>query len=71
MKKRKLSQEERRQKYKDWSDVSMVGAMKAVAEGLGINRAALEFCVPKTTLKDRVSGRVKHGTKPVRVPFLS
>ena len=70
-KKSKLSQEERLQKYKDWSDVSMVGAMKAVAEGLGINRAALEFGVPKTTLKDRVSGRVKHGTKSGRVPFLS
>ena len=27
--------------------------------------------MPKTTLKDRVLGQVKHGTKFGRVPFLS
>jgi len=33
--------------------------MKAVQEGrLGVNHAALEFGVPKTTLKDRIAGRV-------------
>lgn len=41
------------QKYKKWSEVSMLGALKAVSEGtMGINRAATEFGVPKTTLKD-------------------
>ena len=38
----------------------MVGAMKAVEEGMAINRAATEFGVPKTTLKDRQLGRVEH-----------
>ena len=28
---------------------------------MGINRAALEFNVPRTTLKDRVAGRITHG----------
>ena len=28
---------------------------------MGVNRAALEFNVPCTSLKDRVSGRVSHG----------
>ncbi len=29
---------------------------------MGVNRAALEFGVPRTTLKDRIAGRVVHGT---------
>ena len=37
---------------------------------LGINRSALEYGVPKTTLKDRIAGRVKHGTKPRPVAYL-
>ena len=50
-------------KRKQWSEESMLGAIKAVQEGtLGVNRAALEFAVPKTTLKDRLSGRVIHGS---------
>ena len=40
----------------------MVEAMEAVRKGnTSINRAA---GVPRTTLKDRLSGRVLHGTKP-------
>jgi len=61
----------RPKKYKQWTDVSMQGAMKAVTEGMGINRAAMEFGVPKTTLKDRISGRVQHGSKSGRNPHLS
>ncbi len=36
----------------------MSGALKAITEGMGVNRAAEEFGIPKTTLKDRVAGRV-------------
>lgn len=32
--------------------------------GMGINAAARAHDVLKTTLKDRISGRVVHGTKP-------
>ena len=47
-------------------------AMKAVQKGdIGINRAAKEYGVHRTTLKDRVSGRVKHGTKSGPQPYLS
>ena len=49
----------------------MVGALKAVSEGMGVNRAALEYWVPKSTLKDRVSGRVSHGCKSGRAPYLT
>ena len=50
----------------------MQGALKAVAEGrMGVNRAALEYGVPRTTLKDRVAGRVQHGCKSGRSPYLT
>ena len=43
----------------------MVNAMKVVQSGeMGVNKADLEYGVPKTTLLDRISGRVVHGTKP-------
>ena len=55
-----------------WSDEAMVGAMKAVQDGsMGLNRAALEFGVPRTTLKDRIAGRVIHGTKSGPRPYLT
>ena len=42
----------RPKKYKKWSEESMTGAMKAVADGLfGVNKAADEFGVPRLTLK--------------------
>ena len=41
----------------------MKRAYDAVTDGkMGVNRAALVFNVPRTTLKDRVSGRVIHGS---------
>ena len=46
--------------------------MKAVASGeCGINRAALDYGVPCTTLKDRLSGRVEHGRKPGPALYLN
>jgi len=49
----------------------MQGALKAIAEGMGVNRAAMEYGVPRTTLKDRVAGRVEHGCKSGRSPYLT
>ena len=59
------------QKYRQWSEDSMLGALKAVAEGMGVNRAALEFGVTRSTLKDRVSGRVNHGSRCGRPSYLT
>ena len=42
----------------------MQAALDAVKEGMGVNAAARAYGVPKTMLKDRISGRVVHGTKP-------
>ncbi len=49
----------------------MLGALEAVSQGMGVNRAAVEFGLPRTTLKDRVAGRVEHGCKSGKVPYLS
>ena len=50
----------------------MTGAMKAVADDLfGVNKAADEFGVPRSTLKDRLSGKVVHGAKSRPTPYLS
>lgn len=54
----------RASKRKQWSDESMIGAMQAVADGLSITAAAREYGVPRTTLQDRVLGKVPHGKKP-------
>ena len=37
----------------------------------GVNKAADEFGVPRSTLKDRLSGKVVHGTKSGPTPYLS
>ncbi len=59
-------------KLREWSDESMLGAIQAVREGtFGVNRAALEYGVPKTTLNDRISGRVVHGASMGAQPYLS
>ena len=48
--------------YKDWTRESMLAAMKAVIEdGMSIRQAAEKHHVPKSTLGDRVSGRVLPG----------
>ncbi len=45
----------------------MLHAMEAMKTGkMGVNRAALEHGVPRTTLKDRIAGRVIHGTNIYR-----
>ena len=50
----------------------MLQAMEAVKSGsIGMNRAAIEHGVPRTTLKDRLSGRVIHGTNIGPKPYLT
>ena len=49
----------------------MIQAMEAVRSGkMGVNQAARAHSVPPTTLKDRLSGRVKHGRKSGPEPYL-
>ena len=45
--------------YKEWDEVQMGKAVEAcVNEGMNIRQAAFHFGVPKSTLGDRMSGRV-------------
>ena len=59
-------------KRKKWTEEGMKKAIEAVETGgSGVNRAALDHGIPKSTLKDRISGRVLHGRKPGPKPYLT
>ena len=60
-------------KRKQWTDGQMEAAIKAVLDSSAesINAAAWDYGVPATTLKNRLSGRVVHGTNPGPMPYLS
>ena len=58
-------------KRKVWDSEQMEAALWAVGQGQSVTRAARNHGVPKTTLFDRVSGRVTHGVKPGPRPYLS
>ena len=51
---------------KQWIDQQIHNAMEAASSGnVSISKASEMYSVWKTTLKDRLSGWVVHGTKPV------
>ena len=58
--------------YKEWSHDTMSKAIDAVTtKGFTVRRAALEFNVPRSTLNDRITGRVPHGKKSGKSKHLS
>ena len=59
-------------KRKQWSGEQMTAPMEAVTDrtAVSINQAAREYGVPASTLKDHLSCRVVHGTKPGPVSYL-
>ena len=58
--------------YKDWTQLQMDKAVSAVVtDGLSVRRAALQHGVPKSTLGDRISGRVKPGSTSGPPTYLS
>ena len=46
-------------------------AIEAVSQGMSVRRAALDFNIPKSTLNDRISGRVIHGMLSGRPKYLT
>jgi len=59
------STEAPRTKCKQWTENQMKNAIEAVKSGnSGVNRAAKDYGIPATTLKDRLSGRVKENALP-------
>ena len=58
--------------YKQWNDERVTRPMKAVNEyGMSVRRAAAEFNVPRSTLNDRMNGKVVHGTPSGRSRYLN
>ena len=58
--------------YKRWIPNCMTHAYQSVLrDGLSIRRAAEEFNVPRTTLADRVSGKVQDGRRSGRARYLT
>ena len=50
-------------KLRQWTNEAMEAAMRAVCDGeMGVNQASREYGVPTTTIRDRISERVTHGT---------
>ena len=60
-----------KKRRKQWSNESMLLAMEAVNNGTPVQYAARLHGVPRSTLRDRMSGRVEHGRKPGPSPYLS
>ena len=56
---------------KSWTSDEMLAAMSAVKDGMLVKAAAEAHGVPVSTLRDRIKGRVVHGTKPGPKPYLS
>ena len=55
-----------------WINENMQKAIVAVeGEGMSVRRASELYDVPRSTLYDRVSGKVEHGAKPGRSALLS
>ena len=57
--------------YRAWENVSMQNALKAVDKGEPVRRAAELYNVPRSTLFDRVTGKVVHGARSGPQPYLS
>ena len=45
--------------------------MEAIEKGDAIRMAAEKVSVPRSSLHDRVSGRVQHGKQPSKPPYLT
>ena len=58
-------------KSKQWSEESMLAALTSVRDGTPVLTAATLHGVPRSTLHDRVTGKVKHGTNPGPKPYLN
>ena len=49
--------------YKGWTDENMARALELVHnKKMSVREAAIRFNVPKSTLGDRTSGRIQHGS---------
>ena len=52
----------RGRKCKQWQEETMTAALEVFNKGKSVKRVPMEHRVPRTTLHDRHSGRVVHGS---------
>ena len=69
--KTRRNQTNRGAKRKEWTEEQIQAALGDVKKGVSGNHAADLNGIPRSTLKDRLSGRVIHGTNPGPVPYLT
>ena len=62
----------RRGKTLTWKENDMISAISLIKSdpSMSVRKAAVMFSVPRSTLRDRLSGRVAVGAKPGRKPLL-
>ena len=58
-------------KFKNYDERNVRLAVQAHSLGMPIRKAATLYGVPKSTVSDRITGRVLHGTKSGPVKYLS
>ena len=58
-------------KRKQWTDQQILAAIEVVENSCGTYQATKEHKVPKLTLKNRLTGRVVHGTNPGPHPYFN
>jgi len=64
-KKAESSPTNRPKNFKPWFNEFMLQAIAEVRDAtMSANMAGRTYKVPQFTLKDRISGRIRHGTKP-------
>ena len=67
-----MSSSPRSHLYKHWSQERMEGALKEVVNGrMSVRQASMQYDVPRSTLGDRVSGRVLPGAVSGPIKYLS
>ena len=62
---------ERLPTYKEWDEGRMLKAYEVTRRTLSIRRAALQYNVPKSTLSDKVSGRVSFNSHSCPTHYLT
>ena len=57
--------------YHKWSEENMQKAMSAVKQNrLSVRKAAVQYGIPKSTLSDRITGKITKGAKMGRPAVL-
>lgn len=62
---------EKRGKYSKYDQDKIQNAVAAVRGGMSLRKAEQKFCIPKSTINDRIKGKVSMDAKSGRSPYIS